>query len=217
MDPSPEAISGEVSHRNAAAGPRSSTLRAELALKRGSFRPMLSRAGQNLFGGRSLDVPYQRAPSFRFHHQAGSATRGRGALFNPDYNLEEAGFSARGHCACGRSVCRGMSAANVSDLCAGGLGPRQRSADAGKSDRVSSRHPVDARAGSNSTNAASGLSQVRLVARGCGATMARLMIEPTGRHLGASHVVNGRGRPRRRQSRVAVPAAAAHSSMRPRA
>jgi len=60
-------------------------------LKRGAFRPWLSRL-VNLFGSGPLDVPYQGA-SFRFYHQA-SATE-RGALFNPDYNLEELDFLRR--------------------------------------------------------------------------------------------------------------------------
>src|SRR6267378_1770825 len=54
-------------------------------LKRGAFRPLLSRL-VNLLRGGPVDVQYQGA-SFRFYHQA-SATE-RGALFNPDYNLEE--------------------------------------------------------------------------------------------------------------------------------
>src|SRR5205085_2930513 len=57
-------------------------------LKRGAFRPMLSRL-VNLLRAGPVDVEYQGA-SFRFHHQA-SATE-RGALFNPDYNLEELEF-----------------------------------------------------------------------------------------------------------------------------
>ncbi|MEA2863303.1 MAG: hypothetical protein QOC84_1259, partial [Bradyrhizobium sp.] len=57
-------------------------------LKRGAFRPMLSRL-VNLLRAGPVDVQYQGA-SFRFYHQA-SATE-RGALFNPDYNLEELEF-----------------------------------------------------------------------------------------------------------------------------
>src|ERR1700736_741346 len=57
-------------------------------LKRGAFRPMLSRLVNWLRAG-PVDVVYQGA-SFRFHHQA-SATE-RGALFNPEYNLEELNF-----------------------------------------------------------------------------------------------------------------------------
>ena len=57
-------------------------------LKRGAFRPMLSRLVDVVRAG-PVDVQYQGA-SFRFYHQA-SATE-RGALFNPDYNLEELDF-----------------------------------------------------------------------------------------------------------------------------
>src|SRR6201989_2992401 len=57
-------------------------------LKRGAFRPMLSRL-VNLLRAGPVDVPYQGA-SFRFYHQAGATERG--ALFNPDYNIEELDF-----------------------------------------------------------------------------------------------------------------------------
>jgi hypothetical protein len=57
-------------------------------LKRGAFRPWLSRL-VNLLRAGPVDVPYQGA-SFRFYHQA-SATE-RGALFNPAYNIEELDF-----------------------------------------------------------------------------------------------------------------------------
>ncbi len=46
----------------------------------------------NLMRGGPIDVQYQGA-SFRFYHQ-GSATE-RGALFNPDYNLDELDFLRR--------------------------------------------------------------------------------------------------------------------------
>src|SRR5215475_4321488 len=61
-------------------------------LKRGAFRPMLSRL-VNLLRDGPVDIQYQGA-SFRFYHQF-SATE-RGALFNPDYNVEELDF-LRGH------------------------------------------------------------------------------------------------------------------------
>ena len=57
-------------------------------LKRGAFRPALSRLLHLLRPG-PVDIKYQGA-AFRFYHQA-SATE-RGALFNPDYNLEELEF-----------------------------------------------------------------------------------------------------------------------------
>src|ERR1700745_1225565 len=65
-------------------------------LKRGAFRPMLSRL-VNLLRDGPVDVQYQGA-SFRFYHQF-SATE-RGALFNPAYNLEELDF-LRSHAAAG--------------------------------------------------------------------------------------------------------------------
>src|SRR5881396_2418949 len=64
------------------------SLAQRTGLKRGAFRPMLSRLINWLRAG-PLDVSYQGA-SFRFYHQA-SATE-RGALFNPDYNIEELNF-----------------------------------------------------------------------------------------------------------------------------
>src|SRR5207244_9238973 len=54
-------------------------------LKRGAFRPMLSRL-VNLLRAGPADVRYQGA-AFRFYHQA-SATERR-ARFNPDYHIEE--------------------------------------------------------------------------------------------------------------------------------
>jgi len=57
-------------------------------LKRGAFRPVRSRL-LNLLRAGPIDVIYQGA-SFRFYHQA-SATE-RGALLNPDYNIEELDF-----------------------------------------------------------------------------------------------------------------------------
>ena len=64
---------------------------------------MLSRL-INLLRAGPLDVPYQGA-SFRFYHQA-SATE-RGALFNPDYNIEELDF-LRAHAP--TAACSSMSA-----------------------------------------------------------------------------------------------------------
>ena len=63
-------------------------LATQSGLKRGAFRPWLSRL-VNLLRGGPVDVQYQGA-AFRFYHQ-GSATE-RGALFNPDYNLDELDF-----------------------------------------------------------------------------------------------------------------------------
>ncbi|MGB3865890.1 MAG: FkbM family methyltransferase [Xanthobacteraceae bacterium] len=57
-------------------------------LKRGAFRPMMSRL-LNLLQSGPIDCDYQGA-SFRFYHQ-NSGTE-RGALLNPDYNIEELRF-----------------------------------------------------------------------------------------------------------------------------
>ena len=57
-------------------------------LKRGVFRPWMSRL-INLMRPGPVDARYQGA-SFRFYHLM-SATE-RGALFNPDYNLDELSF-----------------------------------------------------------------------------------------------------------------------------
>src|ERR1700761_5934866 len=57
-------------------------------LKRGAFRPMMSRL-VNLFGAGPVDATYQGA-SFRFYHQDSGTERG--ALFNPSYNQAELDF-----------------------------------------------------------------------------------------------------------------------------
>ena len=54
-------------------------------LKRGAFRPLMSR----LMGTAPIDTVYQGA-RFRLHHRDSGTERG--ALFNPDYNLEELDF-----------------------------------------------------------------------------------------------------------------------------
>lgn len=57
-------------------------------LRRGAFRPAMSRLLDLLRSG-PIDETYQGA-SFRFHHQYSGTERG--ALLNPDYNLEELQF-----------------------------------------------------------------------------------------------------------------------------
>jgi FkbM family methyltransferase len=133
-------------------------------LKRGAFRPWLSRL-VNLLRAGPVDVPYQGA-AFRFYHQA-SATE-RGALFNPAYNIEELDF-LRAH------------------VPAGGV-----FVDVGAAGRVIAiePHPVThARLAFN--NAASGTTQVRLVAAAAGPDDGELLIETDGDNLGASHIVSG--------------------------
>jgi len=75
-------------------------------LKRGAFRPMLSKLINRLRAGHLTSN--NQGASFRFYHQA-SATE-RGALFNPDYNLDELDF-LRAHTPPGGVS--SMSAANV--------------------------------------------------------------------------------------------------------
>jgi FkbM family methyltransferase len=148
-------------------------------LKRGAFRPMLSKLVNRLRAG-PVDVQYQGA-SFRFYHQA-SATE-RGALFNPDYNLEELDF-LRAHTPPGGVFVD--VGANV------GTYAMVLARHVGASGRVIAiePHPVThARLAFN--RAASGLAQVRLVAAAAGPSDGELMIETDGDNLGASHIVSG--------------------------
>jgi FkbM family methyltransferase len=148
-------------------------------LKRGAFRPMLSRL-VNLLRAGPVDVHYQGG-SFRFYHQA-SATE-RGALFNPAYNIEELNF-LRAHLPAG-GVFVDLGA-NV------GTYALSLARDVGAGGKVIAiePHPVThARLAFNS--AASGYSQVRLVAAAAGPTDGELLIETDGDNLGASHIVSG--------------------------
>jgi FkbM family methyltransferase len=148
-------------------------------LKRGAFRPMLSKLVNRLRAG-PVDVQYQGA-AFRFYHQA-SATE-RGALFNPDYNLEELDF-LRAHTPPGGVFVD--VGANV------GTYAMVLARHVGASGRVIAiePHPVThARLAFN--RAASGLAQVHLVAAAAGPSDGELMIETDGDNLGASHIVSG--------------------------
>jgi FkbM family methyltransferase len=148
-------------------------------LKRGAFRPMLSRL-VNLLRAGPVDVRYQGA-SFRFYHQA-SATE-RGALFNPEYNLEELDFlrshSPRG----GVFVDVGANVGTYAMVLARHVG-------AGGKVIAIEPHPVThARLAFN--RAASGFTQVDLVAAAAGPSDGELMIETDGDNLGASHIGTG--------------------------
>jgi FkbM family methyltransferase len=148
-------------------------------LKRGAFRPMLSRL-VNLLRAGPVDAQYQGA-SFRFHHQA-SATE-RGALFNPDYNLEELDFLRAHTPAGGVFVDVGANVGTYALALA-------RQVGAGGKVIAIEPHPVtQARLAFN--RAASGYTQVRLVAAAAGPSDGELMIETDGGNLGASHVVSG--------------------------
>jgi FkbM family methyltransferase len=150
-------------------------------LKRGAFRPMLSRLVQLLRAG-PVDVRYQGA-SFRFHHQA-SATE-RGALFNPGYNLEELDFLRAKTPVGGVFVDVGANVGTYAMVLARHVG-------AGGRVIAIEPHPVThARLAFN--RAASGFTQVALVAAAAGASDGELMIETDGDNLGASHIVSGQG------------------------
>jgi FkbM family methyltransferase len=148
-------------------------------LKRGAFRPMLSRL-INLLRAGPLDVPYQGA-SFRFYHQA-SATE-RGALFNPDYNLEELNFLRAHTPPGGVFVDVGANVGTYAMVLARHVG-------AGGIVIAIEPHPVThARLAFN--RAASGFTWVKLVAAAAGPSDGELMIETDGDNLGASHIVSG--------------------------
>ena len=149
-------------------------------LKRGAFRPMLSRL-VNLLRAGPLDVQYQGA-SFRFYHQA-SATE-RGALFNPDYNVEELDF-LRAHSANGGVfVDVGANVGTYALALARHVG-----AD-GKVIAIEPHPVTHARLKFN--RAASGATQVTAGGRGRRrAADGELLIETDGDNLGASHIVTG--------------------------
>jgi FkbM family methyltransferase len=148
-------------------------------LKRGAFRPMLSRL-VNLLRAGPVDVPYQGA-SFRFYHQA-SATE-RGALFNPDYNLEELEF-LRAHAPRGGVfVDVGANVGTYAMALARQVGP------SGKVIAIEPHPVTHARLAFN--RAASGFTQVELVAAAAGPSDGELLIETDGDNLGASHIVSG--------------------------
>jgi FkbM family methyltransferase len=148
-------------------------------LKRGAFRPMLSRL-LNLLRAGPVDVPYQGA-SFRFYHQA-SATE-RGALFNPDYNLEELDFLRVHTRQGGVFVDVGANVGTYAIVLARHVGT------SGKVIAIEPHPVTHARLAFN--RAASGFAQVRLVAAAAGPSDGELTIETDGDNLGASHIVTG--------------------------
>ena len=148
-------------------------------LKRGAFRPMLSRLVNVLRAG-PVDVSYQGA-SFRFYHQA-SATE-RGALFNPDYNIEELDFLRAHTPSGGVFVDVGANVGTFALVMARQVGP---------SGKVVAIEPHPMTFGRLSFNqAASKATQVRLVQAAAGDSDGALMIESGGGNLGATHVVTG--------------------------
>jgi FkbM family methyltransferase len=149
-------------------------------LKRGAFRPMLSRL-LNLLRAGPVDVRYQGA-SFRFYHQA-SATE-RGALFNPDYNLEELDFLRVHTPEGGVFVDVGANVGTYAMVLARHVGA------SGKVIAIEPHPVTHARLAFN--RAASGFAQVIPVAAAAGASDGELMIETDGDNLGASHIVTGK-------------------------
>jgi len=148
-------------------------------LKRGAFRPMLSRLC-NLFRAGPIDVAYQGA-SFRFYHQF-SATE-RGALFNPDYNLEELSFLRAHVPAGGVFVDVGANVGTYALALATQVGTN------GKVIAIEPHPVTQARLAFN--RAASKFSQVTLVAAAAGPSDGELLIETDGNNLGASHIASG--------------------------
>src|SRR4030088_1805210 len=149
-------------------------------LKRGAFRPMLSRL-VNLFRAGPGDVQYPGA-SFRFYHQA-SATE-RGALFNPDYNIEELDFLRAHTPSGGVFVDVGANVGTYAMVLAHHVGV------SGKVIAIEPHPVTHARLAFN--RAASHYTQVTLVAAAAGPADGELMIETDGDNLGASHVVAGK-------------------------
>src|SRR6202140_4136767 len=149
-------------------------------LKRGAFRPMLSRL-VNLMRPGPVDVQYQGA-SFRSHHQA-SATERR-PFFNPDYNLEELDFLRAQTPVGGVFVDVGANVGTYAMVLARHVGASGRVI-------AIEPHPIThTRLAFN--RAASGFTWVALVAAAAGPADGELMIETDGDNLGASHIASGK-------------------------
>src|ERR1700750_2642440 len=145
-------------------------------LQRGAFRPALSRL-LNLLRAGPIDVPYQGA-AFRFHHLT-SATE-RGALLNPDYNIEELDFLRAHTPAGGVFVDVGANAGTYALPLAHHVGPQGRVI-------AVEPHPVMvARLAFHQAASASG--NVALIAAAAGDADGELMIETDNENYGASHV-----------------------------
>jgi FkbM family methyltransferase len=155
------------------------TLAQRTRLKRGAFRPMLSRL-LNLLRTGPIDVPYQGA-AFRFYHLT-SATE-RGALLNPDYNIEELDFLRAHTPAGGVFVDVGANAGTYALPLARHVGLN------GKVIAIEPHPVMVARLAFNEAASASG--NVVLVPAAAGDTEGDLMIETDRENYGASHVHPG--------------------------
>ena len=145
-------------------------------LKRGAFRPWLSRL-VHLCGAGPIDATYQGA-SFRLHHLASGTERG--ALFNPDYNLPELDFLREHAPRGGTFVDVGANVGTYAVSLARHVGERGRVI-------AIEPHPVsNARLAFNAQ--ASKLANLTLVRAAAGDTEGELMIETDGHNLGASHI-----------------------------
>lgn len=145
-------------------------------LKRGAFRPWLSRL-VHLFGRGPIDATYQGA-SFRLHHLASGTERG--ALFNPDYNLPELDFLREHAPQGGVFVDVGANVGTYAVALARHVGP---------AGRVIAIEPLPSAGARLAFNAqASQLTNLTLVKAAAGDTEGTLKIETDGGNLGASHV-----------------------------
>jgi FkbM family methyltransferase len=145
-------------------------------LKRGAFRPWLSRL-IDLLGPGPIDAQYQGA-SFRLHHLASGTERG--ALFNPDYNLPELDFLREHTPHGGTFVDVGANVGTYAVPLAKHVG------DGGRVIAIEP-HPVSsARLAFNAR--ASSLGNLSLVVAAAGDIDGELMIETDGGNLGASHI-----------------------------
>lgn len=145
-------------------------------LKRGAFRPWLSRL-VHLCGAGPIDATYQGA-SFRLHHLASGTERG--VLFNPDYNRPELDFLREHLPAGGIFVDAGANAGTYAVPLARHVGP---------AGRVIAIEPLPQAAARLAFNArASQLANLTLVRAAAGDSDGTVRIETDGGNLGASHV-----------------------------
>ena len=148
-------------------------------LKRGAFRPWLSRLVNRIRPG-PVDAHYHGA-AFRLHHQA-SATES-GALFYPEYNLEELDFLRARTPVGGVFVDVGANVGTYAMVLA-------RHVRANGQVIAIEPHPVTfGRLAFN--RAASTSTQVRLVAAAAAASDGELIMVTDSNNLAASHVVTG--------------------------